>query len=202
MFLSFLACILVRPPDALAQQTVTLTEPSPVTIQELFKQADVVAVVRIRSGTTEQYPTTVYKAEIMQSFKGVRTGAKIFFGPYIHYRLGSEYLVFLQKSKRVLDPKEQNGTSDMNYGRIDSFYSVMYDGYSAMSVEDICIFDGKDEGCDDGVKVNTYQIILPKKLKTFPVDSDDVNRDDERWVRKSVLISFLRSLSKRESSPE
>ncbi|HEV2616269.1 MAG TPA: hypothetical protein VGU63_06620, partial [Candidatus Acidoferrales bacterium] len=129
VFLSFLPCILVRPPAALAQQTVKLTEPIPVTIQGLFRQADVVAVVRILSGTTEQYPIAVYDAEVLQSFKGIRVGARMFFGPYISYRLGSEYLVFLQKSKRALDPKEPSSAAGMTYGRIDSFYSVMYEGY-------------------------------------------------------------------------
>lgn len=58
------------------QQTVTLTEPSPVKIQELFKQADLVAVVRILSGDTEQYPTAVYKAKVVQSFKGIDVGGQ------------------------------------------------------------------------------------------------------------------------------
>ncbi|MGH9710057.1 MAG: hypothetical protein ACRD37_05890, partial [Candidatus Acidiferrales bacterium] len=79
-------------PGAAQQQSVTLSEPATIKIQNLLKQADLVAVVRIRSGDTEQYPTAVYKAEVLKSFKGTEVGAKIFFGPYASYGLGSEYL--------------------------------------------------------------------------------------------------------------
>lgn len=180
------------------QQTVTLTEPSPVKIQELFKQADLVAVVRILSGDTEQYPTAVYKAKVVQSFKGIDVGAKVFFGPYVSYGLGSEYLLFLQRSKKIIEPKEQSGAPGINYGRVDSFYTVMYQGESAMPVQYTCDFDGKDiaQRCDYGIKFNSHQVILPDKIKTFPLNSTEASSSNDRWVRKTALISFLKSLSK------
>ncbi|MGB6077126.1 MAG: hypothetical protein WBG29_15965 [Candidatus Acidiferrales bacterium] len=197
-FLSFAACILAGSASGLTQQTVTLSEPPPVKIQELFKQADLVAVVRILSGDTEQYPVSLYKAEVVQSFKGIDVGTKIFFGPYVSYRLGSEYLVFLQHSKKAIEPKEQSGIPGMNYGRVNSFYTIMYQGNSAMLIRYTCVFDGKDvsQQCDNGIKLNPEQIVLPNTLKTFPTDSGNASGEEDRWVRKSILISFLRSLSK------
>ncbi|MGH9709288.1 MAG: hypothetical protein ACRD37_01920 [Candidatus Acidiferrales bacterium] len=178
------------------QQTVTLREPATVKIENLLKQADLVAVVRIRSGDTEQYPTAVYKAEVLKSFKGTEVGAKIFFGPYASYGLGSEYLVFLHHSEKGIEPKEQPVAPGIDYGRIPSFYEVMYEGYSVMPVQYTCVFDGKDvaQQCDYGIKMNRYQVVLPKTIKTFPSDSTDASNSESRWVRKTVLISFLESL--------
>ncbi len=96
-----LFCFLVSAPIAKAQeQTATISEPAPVKVEELLKQADLVAIVRILSGDTEHYPRAVYKAEVLQPFKGVEKGAIFYFGPFIGYGLGEEFLVFLHHSER------------------------------------------------------------------------------------------------------
>jgi hypothetical protein len=79
-------------PQAKAQQSheTTITEPGRMTLDDLFKRADTVAVVRILSGDTENYPVAVYKAEVLKSFKGVGTGKTIYLGPFIGQRLGWE----------------------------------------------------------------------------------------------------------------
>ncbi len=74
-------------------QSVTITEPGVYAIGDLFKAADVVALVKIVSGDTESYDHTVYKGEVIQSFKGMPHGATVYFGPYVGEKLGWEYVL-------------------------------------------------------------------------------------------------------------
>ena len=43
---------------------------SKVKIADLFKEADVVAEVKIMSGDAEHYPMVVYKAQVLKAYKG------------------------------------------------------------------------------------------------------------------------------------
>lgn len=179
-----------------AQQTETITEPARVGIEDLFKQADVVATVRIVSGNTEHYSHTVYKAEVLKAFKGVETGAKIFFGPYVSYGLGSEYLVFLHRSAGSLSPKPEANSQGVNYGVLQLSYDIMYEGYSVMPVAYTCVFGGKEisEHCDNGIQINTYQVILRGSIRTSPPERDDATSTDKKWVRKDAFLAFLDKL--------
>ena len=56
------------------------TSIAPVTIHDLFKEADVVAVVHVSSGDEEVYPIPVYKARVTEALKGVTQGGQILFG--------------------------------------------------------------------------------------------------------------------------
>lgn len=179
------------------QTTVTITEPARVKIDALMKQADLVASVHILSGDSEHYPRAVYKAEVLEAFKGVKKGAIIYFGPFIGYALGEELVVFLKHSEQGIDPKPSATSSGVNYGPISSFYLIMYDGYSALQVKYECVFDGKDSAqqCDDGVRVNTYQVILPKNIKAYPSSATDSSSEDAKWVRKTAFFEYLQQLS-------
>lgn len=183
---------------ATAQETVHIVEPARVNVGDLLRQADLAALVRIVSGDTEQYPSAVYKAEVLRPFKGATVGTTIFFGPYITYALGGEYLVFLRHSEKGIEPKVHLSVPGVSYGPIQSLYVVMYDGYSSMPVEYVCVFDGQEisQQCDYGIKLNTYQVILPKLLKTFPSQFVGASSEHTRWVRNSALISLLERLAK------
>ncbi|MFZ1919894.1 MAG: hypothetical protein WAU58_20165, partial [Terriglobales bacterium] len=52
-------------------QVVTITEPGVYQLSDLLKAADIVAVVKVLSGDTENYEHAVYKGEVIRSFKGV-----------------------------------------------------------------------------------------------------------------------------------
>jgi hypothetical protein len=85
-------------------QTVVISDPSPVTLASLFSQADLVAFITIQSGDAEHYNAAIYKAQVTQSFKGAKTDQLIYFGPFISYGIGGEYLVFLKKTdQRLVD---------------------------------------------------------------------------------------------------
>jgi|HubBroStandDraft_6_1064221.scaffolds.fasta_scaffold88603_2 hypothetical protein len=191
--LGAIVCLLYFSCPSFAQLTVTISEPATVKLEDLFNQADVVATVRILSGDTEQYPNAVYKAEVLKPFKGAGIGDRLFFGPYISYGLGSEYLVFLHRSARALAPTPEPKKRAMNYGPLQSFYEIMYQGYSVMPIDYTCVFDGKEisRQCGNGIKINISQVILPPLIKTFPSERDNGSGTDKRWVRKDVLLAIL-----------
>jgi hypothetical protein len=60
-------------------QAVTITEPGIYELGDLFKAADVVALVKVVSGDAENYDCAVYKGEVVTSFKGIQPGTSIYF---------------------------------------------------------------------------------------------------------------------------
>jgi len=62
-------------------QAAKATSIARVKIEDLFSQADQVAVVKILSGDSEHYATVVYKAVVKNAYKGTVAGQTIYFGP-------------------------------------------------------------------------------------------------------------------------
>jgi len=178
-------------PIARAQTTVAITEPRIFTLQSLFAQADTVALVKIVAGDTENYGVTVYKATVAESFKGPVTGEVIYFGPHAGRKIGSGYVVFLQNTATPKSPKT-NSTS--SYGTIR--YSVDFDeGYTTMETSYGCVFPGKviAERCDDGVRVCTDYITLPRSTALAPPISEETDFGC-RWARNREFLALLRGL--------
>jgi hypothetical protein len=172
-------------------QTVEITEPGIYNVSELFKQADIVAVVKVLSGDTENYEHAVYKGEVIKGFKGVQNGVTIYFGPFVGEKLGWEYLLFLRNAAKPLAPKT---TASASYGTIR--YSEIFDqGYSSMENSYECVFDGKEiaQQCDYGVRVCTDYIKLPKSISSFADEKDPPFGC--RWVRKTAFVSLLDTLA-------
>jgi len=169
-------------------QSVTITEPGVYAIGDLFKAADVVALVKIVSGDTESYDHTVYKGEVIQSFKGMPHGATVYFGPYVGEKLGWEYVLFLRNATKPIAPKT---TATASYGTVP-YSEVFNQGYSSMETSYACVFDGKEiaQKCDYGVRVCTEYIKLPQSMPAFPPEANDPPFGC-RWVRKAVFISLL-----------
>jgi len=172
--------------------TVTITEPGKYKLGELFKEADTVAVVKVVSGDTENYERTVYKAQVVKSFKGAKAGEVVYFGPYIGTRLGWEYILFLRNVSKPMSPKR---ISSAGYGTIP-YALESNQGYGSMESSYVCAFDGKEiaQHCDYGVRVYTDYVILPKSTRTFPPVGEDAPFGC-RWVRKTVFISLLDKLA-------
>ena len=169
-------------------ETVTITEPGRIKLADLFKFADVVAVVRIVSGDTENYEVPIYKAVVVKSFKGSQEGATIYFGPFLGERLGWEYTLFLRDLKHSAEPKAARTYA---YGKVN-YLEVFKQGYSSMENSYECVFDGSDpaQSCDNGVKVCTDYIVLPKEVRTFTSEKDDPPFGC-RWVRRSRFLDLL-----------
>jgi hypothetical protein len=183
--------ILMSAPASAPSQVVTITEPGVYKIGGLFKVADVVALVKIVSGDTENYDHTVYKGEVIQSFKGTERGATVYFGPFVGEKLGWEYVLFLRHVAKPIAPKT---AATASYGTIH-YSEVSNEGYSSMESSYACVFDGKEiaQKCDYGVRVCTDYVKLPKSLPAFPPEDNDPPFGC-RWVRKTVFISFIDTL--------
>jgi len=63
---------LFQPVYAQQAQTVVLTRL--IRLEDLFQMADTVALVKVLSGDTQNYPKVIYKAEVVKSFKGATVG--------------------------------------------------------------------------------------------------------------------------------
>ena len=170
---------------------VSITEPGPYKISDLFKAADTVAIVKVVSGDTENYEHAIYKAEVVQSFKGPPNGAIIYFGPFDGERLGWEYFLFLRNTSKPVAPK---AAASASYGTIQ-YSEIFNQGYSSMESSYECVFDGKEiaQKCDYGVRVCTDYIKLPQSVSVFPKDNDAAFGC--RWARKAAFVSLLYTLS-------
>ena len=191
LLISALLTNLLHPASAQDAITVTNTEPGIIQLENLFQMADTVALVKVLSGDTQNYPKAIYKAEVVKSFKGVTVGQTIYFGPYVGTRLGREYVLFLRNTPEPLAP---NSTSTTNYGTVH-YSQVFNEGYSSMETSYECVFDGKSiaQRCGDGVRVCTDYIKLPKSLHTAPPMTEDTPFGC-RWVRKEAFLSILDTL--------
>jgi hypothetical protein len=177
-------------------ETVTISDPAPVSLKALFEKADIVAFIKIHSGDAESYKQVLYKAEVLNAYKGIKEKEIIYFAPFIGYGVGEEYLVFLKKAEKrigeIVDESVKPNPSP--YDATQIFYRIMYEGYSIMPISYECFFDGKDsDKCDYGVKFNTYQVELPATLKTFPKDVGEFS-PDKRWVRRKAVEAALVAL--------
>jgi hypothetical protein len=172
-------------------QVVTITEPGIYEIGGLFKSADVVALVKIVSGDAENYDCAVYKGEVVQSFKGIQRGTIIYFGPFVGYKLGDEYVLFLRNVDQPITPKT---TATASYGTIH-YSRVFNQGYSSMETSYECVFDGEEvlPKCDYAIRVCTDYIKLPKAMSAFPPEDNDPPFGC-RWVRKTGFLSLLDTL--------
>jgi hypothetical protein len=168
-------------------QTVVISDPAPVILASLFSQADLVAYISIQSGDAEHYNAAIYKALVTQAFKGAKPDQLIYFGPFVSYGIGGEYLVFLKKTDQHLVDLADHSKPIGPFAGAEIYYRVMYEGYSVMPVAYECIFDGnyKDK-CDYGVWFNIYQVKLPPTLKAFPVSVGDFPADKKAVRRDAV----------------
>jgi len=87
---------------------VTISEPAAVSLSNLFKQADVVAVVQVLSGDSENYETAVYKSKVLTPFKGTTRGEELYFGPTSASALATNMLRFfdVQRVARTYSPNQ------------------------------------------------------------------------------------------------
>jgi len=195
----FVALVLLGASASIAQQgktiTVTTTDPASVTIEDLFKQADLVAFVEVLSGDSENYDQVLYKARVIKGFKGAVPEQPIYFGPFISYGIGSEYLVFLRKGSTTVGALASASAKSkpLLFDSNQLTFSVMYEGYSVMPVRFECVFE-KAQQCDYGVKLNTRQVILPKELNQFHEEFDESGDSARRFVKRKSMEAFLRKL--------
>lgn len=197
-YLGILVLFLVQP--ALSQRvvkTVSISEPAAVTVENLYKRADVVALVKIVSGDSENFSVTMYKATVLDGYKGVKDNETIYFGPHISYGVGSEYYVFLTKDKKKIGEmiSEEKGVKPPSFDRSANYLSIMHEGYSVLDVSYECAFEIKQhftDSCDYAVRINTFQVILPDTLKVYQATVDE--NSDEKFVKKQSFEDLIKTL--------
>ena len=167
----------------------TIHEPGTYRIADLFNRADKVVLAKVVAGDTESYDVAIYKARVIEGFKGASTGETIFFGPYVGVQLGSEYFLFLRDVPTPKMPKTVGGFGTVKCAE------VFDEGYTSMRTSYECVFSGKDvsDKCNYGVRVCTDYIKLPKSLPAFPPESADPPFGC-RWVEKNRFASLLDDL--------
>jgi len=168
--------------------TAISRDPAQVTLAQLVQQADVVALITILSGDTENYLDVVYKASVIQAFKGTADAQLIYFGPFRSYGVGSEYVVALKRTdKRLADlAKNADGSSRVPFDGAAPYLRIMYEGYSVMSVEYTCALPS----CDYAVDIAYSQVTLPADVSMTP-NPDHSGASDHGWVRKREFLAAL-----------
>jgi hypothetical protein len=186
VYLTFAALGIAQPNSA------TLREPTVFGVLDLYRHADIVAVVKVISGDTEAYETPVYKGQVVTAFKGVSADDIIYFGSYLGTQLGYEYVLFLQNIPTRLQPKKAGGA----YGVV-KYSKVFNEGYSSMLTSYECVFNGASpaQACDYAVRICTDYIKPPKSLPTSPA-SDVETPFGCRWARRDQFISILNEIAR------
>ncbi len=174
------------------QTTTTITEPGVTDIPELFRVSDKVALVKTVSGDTEHYKVAVYKAQVVQPFKGAVSGETLYFGPYVGLKLGWEYIVFLRATAEPLQPL---ATTAVSYGSV-SYFRIFNEGYTVLDTSYKCVFKGENvsEPCDYAVRVCTDYVKTPKSLAVEPRLEEDTPFGC-RWARRKQFIAVLEGLA-------
>jgi hypothetical protein len=144
---------------------IVISEPPILTVGQLFRQADVVALVEVVSGDAEHYQPAVYRAKVVAGYKGARSGQTIRFGPYIGREIGTNHVLFLTRTSppRVTASKGEDGVKPV----AEPFYRGMLEGYGSMQVAYVCVFDDQvGSPCGEGVRVG-WHVELPESIKLF-----------------------------------
>lgn len=166
-------------------------------LEKLYEEADLVAFIKIVSGDTENYEDTIYKSSVITAYKGTDIGKTIFFGPYVSYGIGSEYLIFLKKSGTVIGKISTKDSQSRTVAYDDSseYFRIMYGGYSILPVSYECAFGPVFEIGSCAYAVDMKTVILPKTLKSFPEETRNEKFDDA-FVRKTAVEVFLSALKR------
>ena len=174
------------------QTTTTITEPGVTDIPELFRVSDKVALVKTVSGDTEHYKVAVYKAEVVQPFKGAVSGETLYFGPYVGLKLGWEYIVFLRATAEPLQPMAAKAVS---YGSVP-YFRIFNEGYTVLETSYQCLFraENANESCDNAVRVCTDYVRTPKSLVVVPPLEEDTPFGC-RWARRKQFMAVLEGLA-------
>jgi len=180
--------------NALLAQSSTTSEPGVYNLNQLIKEADKVALVRIISGDAEHYQSAVYKSEVVQPFKGTSLGEKIYFGPFVGHRLGWEYFVFLRDTHHTLKPLRE---PEQSFGPVH-YFLIFNEGYTGLETSYQCKFKGAkiEDQCDHAVRICTDYIKVPNALELSPPLEQETPFGC-RWTRRKQFISVLQKLTRK-----
>jgi hypothetical protein len=154
---------------------------------DLFKQADLVAVVHITGGD-DGADRVIYRATVTRAFKGVTPDATIYFGPHSTYGIGADYVVFLRRTDRLERQLFLGSSNPWPAGAEAPYFEILYAGYGVLPIEYTCDFPT----CEDGVLVPSSQVHLPENVATVAAARGGSSKYDT-WVRRKALVELLES---------
>ena len=175
---------------------------APISLEELFREADIVAIVQVSEGHLlgegESSCGARYKGRVEHLFKGAQE-YYIDFGHYHGYGPGGRYLLFLTRRKDefmeffAMMSKNAEATAfvaDFNK-RCEPVLSpnrVMHGGTGAMKFKSL-------QPTADFVLIPTRLIPVPESLKRIKAEALDASSyEDAVWVKEEDLVQYLRGL--------
>jgi len=175
-----------------------------IAIEQLFRDADVVVIAEITSGELigigEETCGAKYYARVEESFKGSSKGATIEFGNYYGYELGGRYVFFLVGAGRRYEPLMSTNSNDLKAkaealarcrDKLDR-NTVMHSGNGALPIHWTSKFK-----YNDGVRVPTRYVVLPKDMETTPaIASEQEEFSETVWVRLENMVRMLNGLGR------
>lgn len=176
----------------------------PIALDQLFRDADVVASVQVVSGELlgvgEASCGAKYSALVLDGFKGVTAGTTIEFGNYFGYEIGNQYILFLVRPGRTHEPMMSTNSMHLNAraehlkrcGQKLLRNTVMHSGNGALKIHWVAELKYKD-----GVAIPTRYVTLPAGLSTVPAKVTETNEfSGEVWVALPEFSKVLRELGK------
>jgi len=173
---------------ALTVVSVGATSIKSVELAALFREADVVAWLHVESADARAFEDAVYRARVLEGFKGAPKDATIYFGPFIGHELGGEYIAFLRNTRRKVGETLRLESSPWPDASDEPLLHIMYAGYSMLPVEFTCVFDP----CDDGVSVPSSQVIMPDGVSLVFHEAKP-GSNYNAWVKRETMVKLLRA---------
>ncbi len=184
-----IACLiaLAACPAAFAQNVrLTQRESSAHSLSDLFNRTSEVVLVKVIAGDSTTYDIPLYKAQVIQAFKGASNQDTIYFSAFAGVQIGSNYFLFLQNAPAPVAPKSKSAAG---FGTVP--YSQLAD--DALPSVSQCIFPGTDpaQHCADAVQICTDHILLPQSLSLYRISG---STSQCPWFRQSDFVTALSNL--------
>ena len=178
-----------------------------IPVAELFKEADMVAIVQVVDGQVlgelEESCGAKYKARVIRGFKGAETGY-IYFGHFHGYEIGGRYLLFLTKPDRDYRPLMSTNSRAMEAEKeylekcsnVRTANRVMHSGNGALKI----MWTGEYK-YKDAVAVPNRYVAFPESVPRKPADLGERGEFSEYvWILETSAIEYLESIVT-ESAP-
>ena len=201
----FLSCVSIL----LISFAASATTLARIEVSELFKEADVVVIVRVAAGQTlgegEERCGAIYTGKIERAFKGAAGTETVQFGHYPGYEAGGRYLLFLTKPGRRFDPLNSTNSESMAIeqefrARCDSKqtgHRVMHSGVGALRIA----LKPQPTEPKGAILVPSRYLTLPKSVARLAADAEERQKySDPVWIAEHDFVRYLETLAQRVSA--
>lgn len=173
-----------------------------IPVDELFNEADMVAIVQVVDGQVigkfENSCGAKYKARVIRRFKGNDT-EYIYFGHFQGYEIGGRYLLFLTKPGRDYHPLMSTNSHAMKDERehmkkcssLLTANQIMHSGYGALKIMSTGEYKYKE-----AVAVPNKYVVFPETVPRKYADLGERGKFGEYvWILETSAIEYLESIT-------